>query len=78
MKSLGLVAVFLCAIGIPLHAHAQETRARITGTVTDQQGSVVPGVTVTALNTSTNVTTEAVTNASGVFTIQQLLPGPYR
>ena len=36
------------------------------------------GVTVTALNTATNVATEAVTNASGVFTIQQLVPGPSR
>jgi len=57
---------------------AQETRARITGTATDVQGSMVPGVTVTALNTATNVSTEAVTNASGFFTIQQLVPGPYK
>src|SRR5687768_10266562 len=71
--AFALVALFICA-----SAAAQETRARITGTAIDGQGSLVPGVTVTALNTATNVSTEAVTNASGVYTIQQLVPGPYK
>jgi hypothetical protein len=57
---------------------AQETRARITGTVTDTQGAVVPGASVTAVNTETNVSTESMSNARGVFTIQPLVPGPYR
>jgi hypothetical protein len=35
-------------------------------------------VTVTVLNIDTNVSTEAVTNESGVFTVQKLLPGPVR
>src|SRR5262245_41955027 len=68
--------VLLLALAVP--AHAQETRARITGVVTDGQGSVVPGVTVTATNTATNVATEGVTNSSGAFTILQLTPGPYK
>ena len=59
-------------------AVAQDTRAKITGTVTDTQGSVVPGVTVKATNTATNVTTDTVTSVNGIFAIQQLLPGPYR
>lgn len=75
MKPFPIVA-FVLALCVP--AYAQETRARITGTVVDSQGSVVPGVTVTALNTATNVSAEAVTNASGVFTLQQLPPGPYK
>jgi hypothetical protein len=68
--------VVLVSLSVP--ARAQETRARITGVVTDGQGSIVPGVTVTALNTATNVATEGVTNSSGNFTIQQLTPGPYK
>ncbi len=71
--AFALVVVFICA-----SAAAQETRARMTGTAVDGQGALVPGVTVTALNTATNVSTEAVTNASGVYTIQQLVPGPYK
>src|SRR5438874_12699543 len=57
---------------------AQETRATVTGIVKDAQGAVIPGVTVTVLNTETNVSTEDVTNPSGVFTIQKLQPGPIR
>ena len=57
---------------------AQETRARITGTAADDAGNLVPGVTVAAVNTDTNVSTEAVTNSSGVFTVQQLVPGRYK
>ena len=71
-------AFLFVIISLCTPAAAQETRARITGVVSDGQGAVVPGVTVTALNTDTNVSTEAVTNASGAFTIQQLVPGPYR
>jgi hypothetical protein len=57
---------------------AQETRATVTGTVTDTQGAVVPGVPVTVLNLDTNVATEAVTNAQGVYAAQKLQPGPVR
>jgi hypothetical protein len=59
-------------------ALAQETRATVTGIVKDAQGAVVPGVTVTVLNTDTNVSTDDVSNQSGVFTIQKLQPGPIR
>ena len=38
----------------------------------------MPGATVAALNTDTKVSVEAVTNQQGVYTIQQLSPGPYR
>jgi hypothetical protein len=75
MKNPAFVLVVLL---LATPAFAQETRARITGTATDSQGSLVPGVTVTAVNTATNLATEAVTNSNGVFTIQQLVPGPYK
>jgi carboxypeptidase family protein len=71
--TLAFVALLVCG-----SAAAQETRARITGTVTDGQGSVIPGVTVTAVNTETNVATEALSNSSGAFTVQSLIPGRYR
>ena len=49
----------LCAFaGFAPCALAQETRATVTGTVRDAQGSVVPGATVTVLNTDTNVSSE--------------------
>jgi len=63
---------------IPTLTAAQQFRATVTGTVTDAQGGVVPGATVTALNTSTNVSIEALTNDRGAYTIAELAPGPYR
>ncbi len=71
-------AALLVLLAVPVPSHAQQFRANITGTVIDAQGGVVPGVTVTALNTETNVATEAVTNERGVYSIQQLTPGQYR
>ena len=62
----------------PAVAFAQETRATVTGTVRDSQGARIPGVTVTVLNTDTNVSTDGVTNESGVFTVQKLQPGPVK
>jgi hypothetical protein len=74
-RSLRIAFLFLL---FPALASAQQFRATVTGTVTDAQGGVVPGATVTALNTSTNVSVDAQTNDRGVYTIQDLQPGPYR
>lgn len=43
---------------LPTLASGQQFRANLTGTVTDAQGAVVPGVTVTVLNTETSVAAE--------------------
>ena len=75
IRSILLPAVLML---LPAAAFAQQFRATITGTVVDAQGAVVPGVTVTALNTDTNVSIEAVTNEKGAYALQQLTPGPYR
>ena len=40
-------------VAVPGVARAQFERASISGTVTDQQGGVVPGVTVTAVQATT-------------------------
>ena len=46
--------VFLC----PQHAFNQQVSGTITGYVTDQSGSAVPGATVTATNALTGVATQ--------------------
>jgi hypothetical protein len=48
-------------------AAAQTELGTITGTVKDAQGAVLPGVTATAVNRDTNVTTIAITNDQGVY-----------
>ena len=68
----------LLLFALPALTSAQETRATLTGTVKDSQGAVVPGVTVSALNTDTNVATEAVTNEAGVLQPAEAAARPVR
>lgn len=72
---LAMAALFLM-IGTP-GVFAQSGRANITGTVTDSQGAVVAGATVTATNTATGVAIPTTTNGAGVYNILQLIPGVY-
>ena len=56
---------------------AQAT-AELNGTVTDESGAVLPGVTVTATQTDTGVTRTAVTDGNGAYVMPNLPTGPYR
>ena len=56
---------------------AQDTRGAITGRVTDPQGAVVVGATVTVTDTDTNTVTRLKTNASGIYAARALDPGNY-
>src|SRR5438876_402207 len=69
----GLVILVLCSTA----AWAQVT-AQISGTVKDQSGAVLPGVEVTATNTGTGVSRNAVTNETGGYVLPNLPIGPYR
>jgi hypothetical protein len=49
--------------------------ASISGRVTDPSGAAVPGATVTARQTDTNVPADAVTDSSGRFRFPYLRVG---
>ena len=68
----------LLAILVPFAVFAQSTTGSISGTITDASGSVLPGVTVTATNTSTGLARTVVTNDAGHYELQLLPPGVYR
>src|SRR5579859_3130610 len=71
-----LLALSICAGAT---ANAQETinTGSISGRVTDPQGALVPGATVTARQTDTNVTAEATTDSQGRFRFPYLKVGRY-
>ena len=65
----------LWLVAIP--AAAQEQRASIEGTVKDNTGAVLPGVSVDAKNLTQGGVASAVTDASGFFRFPSLAPGAY-
>jgi hypothetical protein len=71
----GLCLVILLAFAAP--AAAQIDTASVVGTVLDQSGAVLPGVTVTATQEATGVVATAVTNASGQYVFPGLKVGTY-
>jgi hypothetical protein len=72
---LAMAALFLMIGAQGLFA--QSGRANISGTVTDSQGAVVSGATVTATNAATGVATPTTSNGSGAYNILQIIPGTY-
>src|SRR5579863_5342477 len=56
---------------------AQTTFASIVGLVTDPNGAVVVGATVTATQVDSNYRYKAQSNGSGYYTVGQLLEGAY-
>ena len=70
-------AITALAVSVPARAQVGE-QASLTGTITDPQGAVLPGVSIAALNSSTNVTRTGVTTDAGVYLITGLVTGTYK
>lgn len=56
---------------------AQTFRETILGTVTDPNGAVVPGASITVKNTSTGLERSVMTDEFGNYTVTELPIGPY-
>jgi hypothetical protein len=77
-KPLGLMFALLLAVGVlPGAASAQVLYGSLVGNVTDQNGAVIAGATVTVTNKGTGQVREAATNADGEYSIINILPGVY-
>ena len=70
------VALFLLAIVTPLVA--QQGTSEIAGRITDEQGAVLPGVTIVITNEATGVFRDVVSRPEGTYFVSQLVPGRYR
>src|SRR5262245_3666079 len=71
------VAVLLCLYVCSV-AFGQASFARVSGTVTDSTGALIPGVTVTATDTKTGVVTSVLSEDAGTYNFVSLLPGTYK
>jgi len=75
---LGLAVLSLVAICFPTLLSAQRAdRGVITGIVTDQSGSAVPGATVKVRNEGTGVEVALTSNDAGAYTTPLLVLGSY-
>ncbi len=72
-----LLLALAAAVLAPRPSAAQAVTGTISGTVTDQQGSVIPGATVTIISEATNDTRVVVSDARGDFQVTNLQPGSY-
>ncbi len=79
MVPIALVTALLFALlGTGDFAVAQDIVGRISGTIVDRQGAVVPGATVTIKNESTGVARPPITtNGAGLYVADDLPVGTY-
>src|SRR5215813_7370207 len=68
------LALALTFVAAPVRA---QSTATLEGTITDAQGAVMPGVTVTIKNTATSAERNANTDAAGRYVAASLSPGAY-
>jgi hypothetical protein len=74
------VAVVLTSAAValaPPTLAGQVLYGSIVGTVSDAQGAITPGVTLTAINTGTGLKVETQTDEGGAYAFRNLLPGTY-
>src|SRR5215467_9997424 len=61
----------------PVATRAQVAGGTISGTITDPSQKLIPQAQVSITNVATGITTTVITNADGLFTAPNLLPGDY-
>jgi hypothetical protein len=76
MKRRYLIGALLGFSSLLIHAQIANNTS-LVGTVTDPNGSVISGCSVSAVNANTTVTSKAVCNAQGYYAITFIQPGTY-
>src|SRR3979411_1507174 len=73
-----VVSVVLFGLFFFPSLRAQSTSASLTGRITDPNKAVIREATITAINTSTEIHYQGLTNETGAYYISDLPPGRYR
>lgn len=75
VRNMWRALVCVLALSVATSAFAQTTS--VSGVVKDSAGGVIPGATVVVKNSTTGATYEAVTGATGAFSIPAIQAGTY-
>src|SRR5260370_33701758 len=78
LSCLAAAVALLLSILCSHPVHGQVVGGTISGTISDRSGAVVANATVSLQNLATGVTTAATTNAQGLYSFPNLLPGNYQ
>jgi len=71
------VLLILLAVSVAV-AHAQTSRATVSGIVSDPQAAVIPGASVELVGSLTGVKRETKTNEAGLYRFDAVDPGEYK
>src|SRR5580698_6931732 len=74
-RTLTIALALLCLIAAPMGAAAGQATGRVRGTVVDNSGGVMPGVTVVASTSDGRILTTAVTDGAGAYALTNLPAG---
>ncbi len=69
-----MLALALAVFALALPSLAQESRATLTGRVSDPNGAAVPGATISVTSQLTNLTTTTESNDEGNYAVPALQP----
>jgi hypothetical protein len=76
-RALALLAALALAMGTSATARAQAVYGSIAGSVLDSTGAAMPGVTVTVTSVERKTVDTVLSNESGNYKKERLLPGTY-
>src|SRR3989442_13767902 len=75
MKLLGMCSVLLVSLFIPPLMISQAVTGGIRGTIQDESGAVIPGVSITATHKTPGITRQAVSDETGTYLLPNLPAG---
>ena len=78
VRCLAVAVALLLSILCSHPVHGQVVGGTISGTISDKSGAVVANATVSLQNLATGVNTTVTTNAQGLYSLPNLLPGNYQ
>jgi hypothetical protein len=77
MRAIRFTVVILAVLCFTTLVSAQQTTGTLIGKIVDEQGAVIPGVTVSATNPATGFNRTAVSDAEGIYRLNALPVGQY-
>ena len=78
MQPVRLAAALVAGLLLATAADAQQGGSALRGRVTDQQGAILPGVSITVTHAESGTIRETVSGADGTYLVPALNPGPYK